>query len=74
MNLDQPSRENLTFMIKEIKDRLNLVNAAIIRPEDYPMDVYEDVQEIYEMVEKKQGSLTMMELEGILQELGDLRK
>ncbi|PTX60260.1 uncharacterized protein YfkK (UPF0435 family) [Melghirimyces profundicolus] len=74
MNLEQPNRENLVFMIDAIKNRLNLVNASMIRPEDFSLEKYGDIRDLYNMMEKKKGNLTMMELEGILQELSELRQ
>ncbi|WP_169713703.1 DUF1128 domain-containing protein [Paludifilum halophilum] len=74
MHLEKPSRENLDFMINELKAHLKLVNTSIIKPEDYHLDDYEEVHDLYKMVEKKEGRLTMMELEGILKELGQLRQ
>lgn len=74
MNLEEATRENLNRMIEAIKTHLNLVNASVIRPEDYRLDDYDDIRDLYEMTEKKKGKFTMMELEGILEELGDLRK
>ncbi|MFC4076352.1 DUF1128 domain-containing protein [Salinithrix halophila] len=73
MNLENPSRENLDFMINGIKTHLKLVNAGLIKPEDYSLDAYDEVLDLYRMVEKKQGNLTMMELEGILEELRELK-
>ncbi|SDX12459.1 Uncharacterized protein YfkK, UPF0435 family [Marininema mesophilum] len=74
MNLEQPNQENLAYMINEIKGHLKLVNAALISPEDYRLDDYEEVHDLYTMVGKRKGKLTMMEIEGILEELRSLRK
>lgn len=74
MNLENPTRENLDYMINELKVHLKLVNTSIIDPEEYHMENYEKVYDIYTMVNKKQGRLSMMELEGVLQELGSIRK
>ncbi|MDR6225948.1 DUF1128 domain-containing protein [Desmospora profundinema] len=74
MDLNNPSKENLVYMIDAIKNHLKLVNAGLIDPEDYRLDDYEEVKDLYEMVERKKGNLTMMELDGVLAELGELRK
>lgn len=74
MNLNEATRENLNWMIESIKNHLNLVNASVVRPEDYSLEVYDDIRDLFEMTEKKKGHFTMLELEGILEELGDLRK
>lgn len=74
MDLDKPSKENIIYMIDAIKGHLKLVNAGLIDPDDYELDQYEEIKDLYTMVERKKGNLTMMELDGILAELGDLRK
>jgi uncharacterized protein YfkK (UPF0435 family) len=61
-------------MIVEIKNQLNVVNAALIQPEDYTSANYEDIVELYDYVKKKQGKLTLMEIEGVLDELRSLRQ
>lgn len=74
MNLETPSQENLVRIVGEIKASLKVVNAAIINPEDFRLSDYEDLLEIHQMIQKKQGRLTMMEIEGILEELREMRK
>jgi uncharacterized protein YfkK (UPF0435 family) len=74
MNLQTPSPENLAFLVNEIKNGLKVVNTAIFSPEDFSLDVYEDLLDLYEMIRKKEGRLTMMEIEGVLEELRELRK
>lgn len=73
MSLQQPSLENLTRLIETIKEQLNMVNAAVIRPEDYSLSNYEDIYSLYEFVANKQGNLTMLEIEGVLDELRSLK-
>ncbi|WP_240627473.1 DUF1128 domain-containing protein [Thermoflavimicrobium daqui] len=74
VNLEVANQANLEFLVKEIKGHLKIVNAALISPEDFRISDYEDLLEIYQLIQKKQGRLTMMEIEGILEELGELRK
>lgn len=73
LNLNSPTQENLTWIINQIKNHLKVVNAALITPEDFSLDQYPDLLEIYQLIEKKQGRLSMMEIEGILEELSELR-
>jgi uncharacterized protein YfkK (UPF0435 family) len=73
MDLNHPSKENLVYMIDAIKSHLKLVNAGLIDPDDYRLEDYDEVKDLYEMVERKKGNLTMMELDGVLAELGELR-
>jgi uncharacterized protein YfkK (UPF0435 family) len=73
--LDQNLRdtENLTTLIEEIKSYLNVVNAAVIQAEDYSLDHIDELSELNDYVKKKQGKLTLMEIEGVLDELRNLR-
>jgi uncharacterized protein YfkK (UPF0435 family) len=73
LNSGTPSKENLEQLVEEIKSNLRLVNASIIRPEDFGLDQYEKLLEIHRLIQKKEGRLTMMEIEGILEELRELR-
>jgi len=73
VNLETPSKENVAHIVDEIKARLKLVNAAIIDPEDFELEKYDELLALYRMIQKKE-TLTPMELEGILAELGELRK
>lgn len=74
MDLKTASEANLTFIVNEIKANLKIVNAALISPEHFLLEDYEDLLEIYQLVQRKQGQLTMMEIEGILEELRTLRQ
>lgn len=73
MSLQQPSSENLTQLIESIKAQLNMVNTAVIQPADYSVDDYDEIYSLYQFVMKKKGNLTMMEIEGILEELRSLK-
>jgi uncharacterized protein YfkK (UPF0435 family) len=74
MSLEKASPANLAQIVNEIKSSLKVVNAAIIAPADFRLSDYEDLYEIYQMIQKKAGRLTMMEVEGVLYELGTMRK
>jgi uncharacterized protein YfkK (UPF0435 family) len=37
------------------------------------LDQYDELLEIHQLIRKKEGRLTMMEIEGILEELRELR-
>lgn len=74
MDRHTPSQENLIWVVNEIKSSLKLVNAALITPDDFRLSHFQDLLEIYQLIQKKQGQLTMMEIEGILEELRDMKK
>lgn len=73
MNLTQPSTENVTFIIKGIKDKLRMVNADAMKPEHFNTDNYEDLVFLYKMVMKR-NTFSPSEMQAIVAELGSLRK
>ncbi|WP_146550026.1 MULTISPECIES: DUF1128 domain-containing protein [Rummeliibacillus] len=73
MNLTQPSTENVTFIIKGIKDKLRMVNADAMKPEHFNTDNYEDLVFLYKMVMKR-NAFSPSEMQAIVAELGSLRK
>ncbi len=66
--------QDIATLVTNIKSYLNVVNAALIQPEDYSLDNYEELTELYDYVKKKEGKLTLMEIEGVLDELRSLRQ
>lgn len=74
MNLETPSQENLVHLINEIKSRLKVVNTALIDPQEYRLEDYAEILALYHMIRRKDDRLTMMEIEGVLEELGRLRR
>jgi uncharacterized protein YfkK (UPF0435 family) len=73
MNLEVNTRDNIEFMLDEIKNKLQIVNAAALNAKSFDTDQYEDLRDIYEMVQKK-SSFSVSELDAIVTELGKLRK
>ncbi|MGR3762777.1 DUF1128 domain-containing protein [Rossellomorea sp. NS-SX7] len=73
MDLTQNSTENIEFMITAIKEKLNVVNAGAIKPEHFNEEMYEDLHDLYLMVEKK-DRFSPSEMTAIIEELGALRK
>lgn len=73
LNLKEKSRENIEFMITNIKDKLHVVNSGAMRPESFDTDQYEDLVDIYEMIMNKR-SFSVSEIDAIVSELGKLRK
>jgi uncharacterized protein YfkK (UPF0435 family) len=65
---------DIVTLVTDIKYYLNVVNAALIQPEDFSLDNYEELTELYDYVKKKDGKLTLMEIEGVLDELRGLRQ
>jgi uncharacterized protein YfkK (UPF0435 family) len=73
MDLTVENHENMAFMIENLKKKLQIVNSGIIQPEDYELNKYDDVKELYEMV-MKMPSFSIRDMESIVDELAALKK
>lgn len=73
MDLSIQSKENLAFMLQELGKKLGIANQIIIKPEDYDLDRYYDLKDLYDMVNQR-GKLTVSETEAFIQELRSVRK
>lgn len=73
MNLSTPSKENVEYMIEQIKEKLRMVNADAMKSEHFTEEHYEDLLDLYEMVMKR-DSFSPSEMQAIVSELGSLRK
>ncbi|QXE03069.1 Uncharacterized protein YfkK, UPF0435 family [Terribacillus aidingensis] len=73
MQLEQASEENLAILINTIADRLSVVNRSIMQPEDYQLEKYQDIKDLYDHIES-QGQLSVYETEAFIQELARYRK
>lgn len=73
MDLTLNTTENMNYMLKEIENKLQTVNAGALNAEKFEPSTYEDIRDIYEWV-KKQRSVSVREMEAIVSELGQLRK
>ncbi len=73
MNLQEKNKENMAYMIEKIAGKLQIVNASLIKAEDFPIERYNELLELYELIEK-QSHFSISELEAIAAEIGNLRK
>lgn len=73
MDLEVKNKENIKFMIEQITTKLQLVNTSVINVDDYPLECYDDLHELYRHV-KRQSNFSVREMEAIAQELGNLRE
>lgn len=73
MNLDEPSKENLNYIINNIGDRLNVVNRSIMDPDDYDLEKYDDLRDLHSMLEQREN-LSPSETSAFLDELATYRK
>ncbi|MFX3636164.1 MAG: DUF1128 domain-containing protein [Candidatus Pristimantibacillus sp.] len=72
MNLEQPSQQNVEFMIETIKTKLKMATAAAMQASHFNVDLYEDIKELYEVVASKE-KFSISEVEALVSELGKLR-
>ncbi len=72
MDLTNPSRENVVFMLEQIKEKLRMVNVDAMKAESFDTNNYDDLLFIYKMVMKR-GHISSNEIEAIVAELGALR-
>lgn len=73
MDLTRQSEEHIAFMIDKIKSKLRVASGAAIKPEHFDKDKYEDLKDIYDLVESK-DRFSVSEIDAIVSELGKLRK
>lgn len=71
--LEQTSRENIEYIVEWFKSKLQVVNTAAMSSKSFDTDQYEDLLELYDLMSKKER-FTMNEIEGIIDELGRMRK
>ena len=73
MDLSSPSKENLSFMIEKITEKLRMINSGAFGGDSFTSEQYTDVRDLYELVMSK-TSFSPSEMEAIVSELGNLRK
>ena len=73
MNLQEKNAENIQFILDKIKDKLQVVNGGALLPENFDINKYENLLDLFYMIDKK-TSFSVSEIEAIIKELGSLRK
>ncbi|MEC0093250.1 hypothetical protein PMSD_18900 [Paenibacillus macquariensis subsp. defensor] len=73
MDLSNKTPENIEYMIEEIKTKLRMASGAAMQSSAFSVEQYEDIQDIYELVMKK-NNLSISEVESLVLELGRLRR
>ncbi|MGP4080262.1 DUF1128 family protein [Pseudalkalibacillus sp. R45] len=73
MNLNNKNEENLSYMIEQMQKQMQVVNTGVMRPEDFDVEQYDELKDLYDYVMKK-NHFSVNETEGIIQELSELRK
>ncbi|UOQ47907.1 DUF1128 domain-containing protein [Gracilibacillus caseinilyticus] len=73
MHLEEKTEANLTYIIQEMGKMLQVVNESIMNPDDYDMEHYDELKELYDLLKMK-GSLTVAETQAFIAELRQYRK
>ncbi len=73
MDLSRNTTENIAYMIDAIKNKLRVASGAAIKAEFFDESQYEDLKDIYELVDSK-DRFSVSEIDAIVSELGKLRK
>ncbi|RHW34799.1 DUF1128 domain-containing protein [Lysinibacillus yapensis] len=73
MDLTQPSKENIIYMVEQMKEKLRMVNVDAMKSENFSDEHYEDILYLYEMVMKR-STFSPSEMQAIVSELGALRR
>ena len=72
MDLSNPTPENISYMIEQIKEKLRMVNVDAMKAEHFNTSRFEDLHYLYEMVMKR-DTFSPNEMQAIAAELGSLR-
>lgn len=72
MDLSQPTKENVEYMIEAIKSKLRMASGAAMQASHFQVERYEDIKDIYDMVQSK-DRFSISEVEALVSELGKLR-
>lgn len=72
MDLSQPTKENVEYMIEAIKSKLRMASGAAMQAAHFQVERYEDIKDIYDMVQSK-DRFSISEVEALVSELGKLR-
>ncbi|MGN7455268.1 DUF1128 domain-containing protein [Paenibacillus pasadenensis] len=72
-DLNEPTQQNVEFMIEAIKEKLRMATAAAMQASSFSIDRYEDIRDLYEVVASK-PSFSISEVEALVSELGKLRR
>lgn len=73
MDLSKQSQENLEFILQELGKKLGVVNQILIEPKDYDIEKYDDLKDLYDMINQK-GKLSISETQAFIDELRRVRK
>jgi uncharacterized protein YfkK (UPF0435 family) len=72
MNLNEPTQQNVEYMIEAIKTKLRMATGAAMQASSFSIGRYEDIKDIYDIIDSKER-FSISEVEALVSELGKLR-
>lgn len=73
MNLNEPTQENLKYILNELAERLDIANRILVNDEDYDLNRYDELKYMYDVVVRK-NQLSVSEKHAFIDELRSVRK
>lgn len=73
MDLNEPTQENLKYILNELADRLDIANRVLVNDKDYDLNRYDELKFMYDVVVKKE-QLSVNEKHAFIDELRSVRK
>lgn len=73
MDLSNPSKENVVYIVDSIKEKLRMVNVDAMKSDNFNDEHYDDLLYLYNMVMKRE-TFSPSEMQAIVTELGSLRR
>ncbi|MCF3942463.1 DUF1128 domain-containing protein [Oceanobacillus alkalisoli] len=73
MSFDEANQENLSQMLNELADHLNVANRGLFDAEDYDLNKYNDLKLLHQVIMNKE-KLSALETQAFVDELATIRK
>lgn len=73
MNLQNPSEENLKYMLEKMSAKLDVANQIVFNPDGYDIEKYDDLKFMYDVIMQKDNFSTS-EIHAFIDELRSVRK
>ncbi|TFB23240.1 DUF1128 domain-containing protein [Filobacillus milosensis] len=73
MNLNEPTEENLKYIIEDMSKQLQVLNPSIMEPDNFDLENYHQIKQLYDMVQMK-DQISVSEIHAIIDELKKYRK
>lgn len=73
MDLNQPTKENLKYILEKMSEKLNVANQIVFDPDGYQLENYDELKFMYDVIMKK-DHLSAQEIHALIDELSAVRK